>query len=264
MILFVAGYIVVYLHQLRIHAQLQVTYARLKASATRIEELTRAYERQRLARDLHDTLAQGLAGIVLQLEAANIHLAHQRAATAQTIVQQVVQSAREALIEARGAIEDLRTPSTDAPGVAASLQKEIDRFSAASGIPCDAQLPQELCISPVLEKHLLSIVREGLTNITRHARARHASLSLVPRSQMLLLEIGNDGIGFNPEVQPGSGHYGLIGISERARLLGGSLTLYSAPGRGTRLQVFLPGGRGGWETPGESHNKESEGKHLHE
>jgi NarL family two-component system sensor histidine kinase YdfH len=266
MILFVAEYIVIYLQQLRTHSQLQVTHVRLKASTARIEELTRSYERQRLARELHDTLAQGLAGLVLQLEAANTHLTHQRAATAQEIIQQAVQSAREALIEARGAIEDLRAPSIGASEAADPLQKEIDRFVAESGIPCNAQIPQKLCLSPALEKHLLGIVREGLTNITRHAQAQQASLSLVPRGELLVLDISDDGIGFDPKAHPGSGHYGLIGIRERARLLGGSLTIRSAPDAGTRLQVSLPGGQEAWGSPGQIlgyHEQEREGANLH-
>lgn len=266
MILFVIGYIMVYLQQLRTHSQLQVTHARLKVSTARIEELTRSYERQRLARDLHDTLAQGLAGVVLQLEAANTHLAHQRVSRVQEIIQQAVQTAREALVEARSTIDDLRAPSTDTSEIAAALQKEIDRFVAESGIPCNTHVPQRLCISAVLEKHLLGIVREGLTNITRHAQAHSASLSLILRGEVLMLEIGDDGVGFDPEAHPGAGHYGLIGIRERARLLGGSLMLRSAPGTGTCLQVFLAGGQGGWETSDpilEYHEKEREGEKRH-
>ena len=266
MILFIIGYIMVYLQQLHTHSQLRVTHARLKASTAKIEELTRAYERQRLARDLHDTLAQGLAGLVLQLEAAHTHLAHQRVATVQEIIQQAAQSAREALVEARGAIDDLRASSTGTSEIAAALQKEIDWFVAESSIPCNTHIPQRLCVSPALEKHLLDIVREGLTNITRHAQAHHASLSLLPRGEILVLEISDDGVGFDPEAHPGTGHYGLIGIRERARLLGGSLTLRSAPGTGTCLQVFLAGGKGGWETPGlilEYHEQEREGEKRH-
>ena len=266
MILFVVGYIIVYLQQLHTHSQLQVTHARLKASAAKIEELTRAYERQRLARELHDTLAQGLAGVVMQLEAANTHLSHQRAATAQEIVQQAILCAREALVDARGAIDDLRAKPNGASEIPVALQKECDRFLMATGIPCSADIPQNLSVSPILREHILGIVREGFTNITRHAQAHRVLVSLVPSGDALTLEIGDDGVGFDPAAAPGSGHYGLIGVRERARLLGGSLTIRSAPGMGTCLQVRLPGRQGGRGVPGAGparHEQEMERENLH-
>lgn len=266
MILFVVGYTIVYLQQLRTHSQLQVTHARLKASAAKIEELTRAYERQRLARELHDTLAQGLAGVVMQLEAANTHLSHQRPATAQEIVQQAILSSREALVEARGAIDNLRAQPADTSDISLALQKECERFTAATGILCNTSIPHNLCTSPRVHEHILGIVREGFANITRHAQARHAWISLAPNGETLALEIGDDGVGFDPAAAPAVGHYGLIGVRERARLLGGSLTIRSAPGMGTRLQVHLPAEQCTRETP-ESGKMQGEhkmeGENLH-
>lgn len=266
MILFVVGYIIVYLHQLHMHSQLQVTHARLKASATRIEELTKACERERLARDLHDTLAQGLAGVTMQLEAANTHLAHQHVATAQAVVQQAMLCAREALIDARRAIDDLRTQQTGTADTAVALRKEVDRFAMAAGIPCTVDIAQNLAVSPLVSEHLVGIVREGLTNITRHAQAHQVQLSLAPRGKTLLLDIDDDGVGFDPAAATQSGHYGLIGVRERVRLLGGTLTIRSVPGRGTCLQVCLPGKQEAWELSEASparHEQETEREDLH-
>jgi len=266
MILFIIGYIIVYLRQLHTHSQLQVTHARLKASAAKIEELTRAYERQRLARELHDTLAQGLAGVVMQLEAANTHLSHQRTATAQDIVQQTILCARSALVDARSAIDDLRAQPAGVSEISVALQKECDRFLMATGIPCSTNIPQNLSASPTLSEHVLGIVREGFTNITRHAQAHHVQLSLLPRGDALTLEIDDDGVGFDPTAAPQSGHYGLVGIRERARLLGGHLSIRSAPGAGTSLQLRLPGSQEAWKisVPGPArYEKEMERENLY-
>jgi len=265
MILFVVGYIIVYLQQLHVHSQLQVTHARLKASAAKIEALTRAYERQRLARELHDTLAQGLAGVVMQLEAANTHLAHRRVSTAQGIVQQAILCAREALVDARSAIDDLRARTTGAPDLTLAVREEIDRFIMATGISCNANILENLSVSPTLHEHVLGIVREGFTNITRHARARHVWVSFVPRGETLILEIRDDGVGFDPAAA-GSGHYGLIGMRERGRLLGGYLNIRSAPGMGTSLQLCLLARQGEQGTRGpdpERYEKETERENLH-
>jgi NarL family two-component system sensor histidine kinase YdfH len=266
MILFVVGYIIVYLQQLRTHSQLQVTHARLKASAAKIEELTLANERQRIARDLHDTLAQGLAGVAMQLEAANTHLSHHHAATAQEIVQQAILCAREALIDARGAIDDLRAKQTSTSEISVALQKEVDRFVMAAGIPCIADISQSLSVSPILSEHVLGILREGLTNVTRHAQAHQVRVSFGPRGDTLTLEIDDDGVGFDPVAATQSGHYGLIGVRERARLLGGYLTIRSAPGIGTSLHLRLPGKQEAWGMPEPDparHEKETEREDLH-
>jgi NarL family two-component system sensor histidine kinase YdfH len=266
MILFVVGYIIVYLQQLRTHLQLQVTHARLKASAEKIEELTLANERQRLARDLHDTLAQGLAGVAMQLEAANTHLSLHHTATAQEIVQQAILCAREALIDARGAIDDLRAKQTSIAEITADLQKEVDRFVVAASIPCIADISHGLSVPPLTSEHVLGILREGLTNAARHAQAHQVRVFFGPRGDALTLEIDDDGVGFDPAIAAQSGHYGLIGVRERARLLGGYLTIRSAPGMGTSLQLLLPRKQETWGIPEPDpvrHEKETEREDLH-
>jgi NarL family two-component system sensor histidine kinase YdfH len=94
--------------------------------------------------------------------------------------------------------------------------------------------------------HVLRVVTEGLTNIARHARAHQVWIRVIPGEQRLEIEVADDGVGFDPKtVAPSSGHYGLIGLHERARLIGGQLTIISSPGKGTTLRVRVPGSEGG-------------------
>lgn len=245
--LFVVIYVVLYLRQVeaRDHAQvllrdLETAHRELADYAARVEDLTLAAERQRMARELHDTLAQGVAGLILQLEAADLHLAQGRAERAQSIVQQAMARARATLADARRAIEDLRTvpPAVD---LADALRHEVTRFTDATGIPCVLDFALADSLPEATVEHLLRIVTEGLTNIARHAQAAHAWVNVAESDSGVTIEIGDDGVGFDPTAafdQPG--HYGLLGMRERARLAGGTLEIASAPDAGTRLTLRLP------------------------
>jgi NarL family two-component system sensor histidine kinase YdfH len=240
LILFAVGYLVLYTHQTRAHAQLQAAHLQLQTAAARIEELTLMTERQRLARDLHDTLAQGVAGFIMQVEAANAQLAQHRVALVQDILQQALASARATLAEARGAIDDLRT-LTAAPDLAALVEQEIQRFRHATGLPCTVELTSLALVPAALYEPTVRAVREGLTNVARHAQASHVWVRVVSRDQMLAVEVQDDGIGFDPPTLTArAGHYGLTGLRERAHLAGGALEVTSAPGTGTTIRLCIP------------------------
>jgi len=244
--LFVVIYVVLYLRQVeaRDHAQvllrdLEAAHRELADYAARVEDLTLAAERQRMARELHDTLAQGVAGLVLQLEAADSHLAQGRAERAQSIVQQAMVRARATLADARRAIEDLRVVPS-AAGLEDALRHEVTRFTDATGIPCALDFALTGSLPEATAEHLLRIVAEGLTNIARHAQATHAWVNVAESDGGVTIEVGDDGVGFDPTVafdQPG--HYGLLGMRERTRLAGGMLVVESAPGAGTRVRTVL-------------------------
>jgi NarL family two-component system sensor histidine kinase YdfH len=94
--------------------------------------------------------------------------------------------------------------------------------------------------------HILRVVTEGLTNIARHARAHHVWIRAIAGEQRLEIEVADDGVGFDPETAtPSIGHYGLIGLHERARLIGGQFAIISSPGKGTTLKVGVPRDGGG-------------------
>lgn len=256
LILFGVGYIVLYIQQTRSHAQLEATHtelaatytrlelahAQLMASAEQIETLTRAAERQRLARELHDTLAQGLAGVVMQIQAANSHLAQERYPLAQEIMQQTVVAARQTLASARSAIDDLRATTLYPENLPESIEEEVRRFTATTGISCETSGLILLAKLPApLGEQALRTISEGLTNVAKHADATHVWVGVTEENGICTIEVQDDGIGFDPTViATQAGHYGLIGLEERARLVEGCFAIVSAPGRGTTVRLAVP------------------------
>jgi NarL family two-component system sensor histidine kinase YdfH len=225
--------------------ELTVAHERLADHARRIEDLTRAAERQRMARELHDTLAQGLAGLILLIEAAADHLRDQRAGRAGEILQHALVRARETLAQARQAIDGLReAPASD--DLEATIRREAERFTKASGIPCRMDVAALAGLSADACQEVARIVAEALSNVAQHACARAVTLSAVPADGQVEVVVEDDGIGFDvraEEARPG--HYGLTGMRERARLAGGAVRVETAPGRGTRVCVRLPAREGG-------------------
>ena len=246
LLLFAVAYLLLYVQQLRSNAELEAAHLKLKVSTERIEELTRLTERQRLARELHDTLAQDLAGLIRQLEVADAQQSKQHYQRAQEIIRQATLRARSALVEARLAIHDLRSESMSAGDFSEAVRQEIDHFIETTGIPCETDLDALMDIPPHFREHALRMLTEGLHNVMRHAQAHQVWVRIVRQACMLTLEVRDDGVGFEPaatSVQ--SGHYGLIGLRERARLSGGTLEVRSANGAGTTIQLRLPEHAGG-------------------
>jgi two-component system, NarL family, sensor histidine kinase YdfH len=154
------------------HAELKTAHGQLEEYAIQMEDLTLIAERQRLARELHDTLAQRLVGLTMQLETIDALLLKQHCQQARTIVQQAMTRARATITEARSAIEDLRTETLETYDFPQAVQREIQHFTAATGIPCTCSLPETLPLPTSFHEHLLRLVTEGLLNIARHAAAR--------------------------------------------------------------------------------------------
>jgi two-component system, NarL family, sensor histidine kinase YdfH len=222
------------------HHQLEAAYEQLAASTRQIESLTLLTERQRIARDLHDTLSQDLVGLIRQLDIVEAHLKVQHSERALTIVQDAAQSARSALTEARWTIENLRTMTADMACPEAMLN-EIEHFQAATGIACESDLTALEGLSESASTQVLHLAREGLTNIARHAQAHRVWIWTREDQDRLEIEVGDDGVGFNlATAESQGGHYGLLGLRERARLLGGAVEIRSMPGEGTVLSFSLP------------------------
>ena len=219
--------------------ELDAAHRQLTEYAAQVEDLTLTSERQRMARELHDTLSQGLAGLVLQLEAIDSHLSRSNVAKAQAITQQAMEHARSTLADARRAIDDLRSGDLIEIDLETAVRQEADRFTAATGIACALTISLPTALPETVRDNTLRIVAEALTNIAHYAQARHVAVNLHPIDQSLGVEVCDDGVGFDP-AQVGAGHYGLIGLRERARLLGGTLTIDSRPGQGTTLLAQFP------------------------
>ncbi|MBL8088977.1 MAG: sensor histidine kinase [Anaerolineales bacterium] len=218
---------------------LESANAKLAAYNAKIESLTLQNERQRMARELHDTLAQGVAGLVLQLEAVKAHLSSDRKERASSIVEQALLRARATLSESRAAIDDLRSASGN---LSELIQEKVNRFTQATGIPCDLEISiTENQFSNEVTNHAVSILNESLANITKHAQAKNVKVKFVIQKEKLELEIQDDGKGFDV-TQESSGHYGLLGIRERARLSNGKLEIQSNQ-NGTRILFSIEGAK---------------------
>lgn len=223
------------------HTALVTRHAQLAASLVEIEEAAQMGERQRLARELHDTLTQDLVSIILQLEAIDGCLANEQAQRAREIVQLATQRARSALDGTRHAIYDLRAQRAAQNGLTQSVQAEIRRLSQTTGILCLCDLRPFATLPVLVGEQILQAIKEGLANVARHANARQVWIGLRNSGSTCVLEIRDDGQGFDP-TYTAVGHYGLLGLRERAQQLGGELHICSAPGEGTRLSMCLPRG----------------------
>ena len=196
-------------------------------------------ERNRVAREIHDTLAQGLAAVSMRLELATnapdpaaigAHLA-----TAHRLV-------RETLAEARTSIWAMRSHSLELRGLAGALEGLLRQFAEGTGIETrweTSGTPAPL--APVVENELLRIGHEAIANAFRHGAPRRVEVGLHFRSRQVELAINDDGCGFDPaHAGTGAGQFGVIGMRERAEHIGAVLELESAPGRGTRVTVVVP------------------------
>lgn len=243
--IFVVVYVTLFIRQAQAREQaqkladeLETANRQLSEYAAQVEDLTIANERQRMARELHDTLSQGLAGLILQLEAVDANLSANRPEKAQVIIRQTMEQARSTLSDARRAIDDLR--NTQSPDLEGALRLEVSRFSNATDIPCSVQIDLDVPLPQAIQETVLRIVAEALTNVANYAQARHASVTLSSApAGFLMAEIRDDGVGFDPSaILPG--HYGLLGMRERARLVNGTMEIESAPGKGTLLRLRIP------------------------
>jgi len=213
----------------------------VRAQAKAAEERTTAIaeERNRLARDIHDTLAQALAQIVMQLQHAETKLGPAWA-SAREPLETVRKLAVEGLAEARRSVSMLRPPVTP-HGLAQAVQEAAGLVRGYySGVldVCVDGVPHPL--ERPVEEELFAIVREALTNAAKHSRANHIDVEVAyPDARSVRVTVTDDGVGFDPE-QPRSGRYGLIGMSERAGRIGAALTLASEPGAGTEIVAVWP------------------------
>jgi ligand-binding sensor domain-containing protein/signal transduction histidine kinase len=197
-------------------------------------------ERNRISRDIHDTLAQNLAGIALQLDAVHMQLPDVQSGLRERL-DEVCNLTRYSLAEARRAIADLRADELECPELAAALPEIAQRVAAA--LQTHVQVigaPRKL--NPAMERNLLRIFQEALANTVKHSGARTVEVELRYAPNSLALRVRDDGRGFDPaNLNPAeSGHYGLIGMRERAERIGGHLTLNSRPGEGTEMLVEVP------------------------
>jgi signal transduction histidine kinase len=242
-ILGIAGYIVARMSrdQRKQRDELAETNAKLANYAATLETLTITRERNRLARELHDTLAHTLSAVNVQLQA--LEVMHESGAPAEDVSVQLVKTrnlTRTGLEDARRALHNLRARPVEELGLSEGIKRTAELAAQRGGFQLQMEVsthPDQLSIE--VQQQIYRIAEEILNNVVRHAQAKQVSLRFHEADQQLLLHIQDDGVGF-PHGKDLKGHYGLIGMQERAHLMGAKLAIFSKEGKGTRVEFTLP------------------------
>jgi signal transduction histidine kinase len=221
--------------------RLEESMAENAALHTRLVEQARVAgvveERRRLAGEIHDTLAQGLTAIVAQLEAAE--QARHRPEQWSRHLTQARSLARSSLTEARRSVRALRPEQLENATLVEALGELTCGWSQQSGIPAELETAGTAIRAPAdTEAALFRVAQEALTNVGRHAKAAKVRLTLTYLDDTLLLDVADDGVGFDPDGDTAG--YGLVGMRHRLAGVGGTLTVESAPGYGTTLNAAVP------------------------
>jgi signal transduction histidine kinase/ligand-binding sensor domain-containing protein len=199
-------------------------------------------ERARLAREIHDTLSQSFIGIASQLEAAEMFLPED-AVAARNSIDIARRMARHSHTEARRAVLDLRSTALDDRNLAAALDSGGKLWTVGSGLNVTVNVEGDSELLPENVAHnALRIAQEAVTNAVKHARASNLTLKLRVDAAQLKLTVSDDGCGFEggEAFNTASGHFGMIGMRERAKRMGGRLELKSSPGAGTEIALTVP------------------------
>jgi len=231
------------MQQLRRERQaLQEVNQRLEGHLATLEQLTVSRERNRMARELHDTLAHTLSGIAVQLEAVNSLWVSDRE-QAHTMLQRSLGVAREGMTETRKAIQALRATPLEDLGLVQALREYATAAAGRTSFKLELELPERLDGIPVeVEQCFYRIGQEAIENIARHAMAKSVQVRLTRTACELCMEISDNGIGFDPAAAEAGKHFGLQGMQERAQLIHASLQIASQPGQGTHLSLAWNGG----------------------
>ena len=217
----------------RVHEQTEIIRAQIEREAAKDE-------RQRIARELHDTIEQELAGLSVQLRNARQRLADSpdRAGTALDLAQRMLRHCRQ---EARTSIRDLRSVALEMRGLDGALEELTGPVATECGAQFRLEVSGKLQHLPgTTAIHLLRIAHEAVANAARHASPRNIEVRLEYAADSVSLEVRDDGCGFDPTAAAPRGHFGLLGIQERAGKLNAALHLASAPSQGTTLRIKAP------------------------
>ncbi|MER8158426.1 GAF domain-containing sensor histidine kinase [Streptomyces sp. NPDC094472] len=221
------------------HAAIALTNARLYE---RSRELTIAGERARLAHELHDAVSQKLFSLRLTAQAATA-LVDRDPDRAKDELQQIALLAAEATDELRSAVVELRPAALDEDGLVATLRTQVQVLDRAHSAQVTFACHGVRALPAAQEGAVLRVAQEALHNALRHADARQVDVTLTRHGQGARLRVADDGRGFDPSAVRRAGrHLGLVSMRDRAGGVGGALTVESAPGKGTVIEMEVPGG----------------------
>jgi signal transduction histidine kinase len=220
-------------------AALRAANHQLRQYAATLEHLTISRERNRVARELHDTLAHTLSSLSVQLETVKAYWEVDSQA-AQALLDSALSATRSGLQETRRALDALRARPLDDVGLLIALCDMSEAVAELANVQLDLRVPDQLpVLEPATEQAIYRIAQEALANITHHAEAQHLSVVITSSETQFVMRIQDDGRGFELQERRRVGHFGLAGMAERAALIGGKLTITSAPGAGTLIELTL-------------------------
>jgi signal transduction histidine kinase len=221
-------------------AELQAAQHALEVARQHDAELAALRERERLARDLHDSLGHALVALSVQLEAVQrLYAVDPARASAQ--MDAMKDLTRASMAELRRALEGLRTPGLGGRLLRQALHALSREVGARTGLEVRCQVAEGAdALGPAVSEALWRMAQEALTNVEKHAHARHVQVCVELAPHAVIMRISDDGCGLPPDAASRSGHYGLRGMRERLEGLGGTLTLRSNGQRGTLVEACLP------------------------
>jgi signal transduction histidine kinase len=223
----------------RLLDELQGAHRKLQEYAGQAEELATAKERNRLARELHDSVAQTLYGLTLQAEAASRQLNAGQTEEVADYLREIRESAQQTLQETRLLIFELRPPILESEGLASALRARLESVESRSGLKTQINLQELGRLPGGIESGLYGISNEVLNNILKHAHASEIKISLKKKAGKIILEISDNGVGFDLDSAEGHGALGLKGIRERAEQINGDFRIISGE-NGTQVNVEVP------------------------
>jgi signal transduction histidine kinase len=216
----------------RAQEELQHSFGQLRALAGRLQ-IVREEERKRVAREIHDQLGQALTAIKID-SSSLIHEQTQKSESLFKLIDQTIESVRRLSTELRpGILDDL--------GLMAAVEWAAEEFQSRTGTKCRLDLPQDdIVVDRELATALFRILQETFTNVARHAQATEVDVRLAKEDDSLILEVHDNGRGISEEQLSADSSLGILGMRERALLLGGELAISGAPGEGTTIKVRIP------------------------
>lgn len=206
--------------------------------ASTLEQLTVSRERNRLARELHDTLAHSLTAISVSLETAKAYFDIDLD-EARDLIEKSLEATRKGVEETRRALKALRSSDLADLGLRLAVKKAAESAAVRFGLDLELVLQDPMpSLSPDVEQTIYRVTQEAIENLTKHSRAKRFDIQLFSNGQTTLI-VADDGVGFDMKLREASGHFGLVGMRERAELAGGVLKVDSDKGKGTRVMLTI-------------------------
>jgi len=214
-----------------------VENVRLRAEA---EQVALLQERERLARDLHDSVTQSLYSLTLWIEAGQRSLRAGDLAHVEEYLDRLEEGTRQAIRDMRLLVYELRPPALEYEGLVGALQERLDAVEKRSGVQAQLIVKGTIDLPPKVEEGLYRIAQEALNNALKHAAASKVSVYLHSQEDTVILEIVDNGVGFDRNSTNDTGGMGLANMQQRAAQLGGMLDIVSLPGQGTQVRAVIP------------------------